>query len=361
MTNPPLRPAETVQKLVISTTSRLVGSYERDDLAVMHAWGDLFTSHHATRVRTEEGPASRSAYVLAFRTDPIAKTPGTPVPDYSPTGEVICSYLAVLFGKRFDSHGLIEGSGFFHLPDLSAFGHLSNHMLPHNSHAPRIDFPVPLNLVELSRIERLLDGAADERFMSTFRGATKFYLRALQSAEEDPEVAYLHLITAGEILSNFTERKKDELLDPVTLQALQEVASGMPGGPRLARFLCSRLRQVKRRFIETLVELVDPEFFGRSESREPFGRFSADRFRDAVSSAYDLRSRYVHTGVSFGRWVSHWIHEVQVGRPRVPDRKLAGILAKAPTFTGLERVIRYCLLRFAGAHGVYTLPAATAG
>lgn len=300
----------------------------------------------------EEGPASRNAFVFAFRTEPIAKAPGTPVPNYAPTGELICSYLAVLFGKRFDNHGLIEGSGFFHLPDLSAFGHLSNHMLPHNSHAPRLDFPVPLNLVELSRIERLMDGAADARFLSTFRGAAKFYLRALQSADSDPEVAYLHLITAGEILSNFRERK-DALLDAETRQALQEITSGMPRGSRIARFLSGRLRQVKRKFVDTLVELVDAEFFGRSQSLDALGRFSAETFSDAISSAYDLRSRYVHTGVSFGNWVSYWIHEVQVGKPVVPDKKLAAILAKAPTFTGLERVIRYCLLRFASAQGAY--------
>lgn len=360
MTTASLRPDETIQKILLSTTSRLIGAYERDDMALTHAWPDLFASSGGMRwARTEEGPASRNAFVLAFRTEPTPKTPGVAVPDYSPMGEVICSYLAVLFGKRFDSHGLIEGSGLFHLPNLSAFGQLSNHMLPHNSHAPRVDFPVPMNLVELSRIERLFDGSADPKFLRTFRGSAKFYLRALQTAEDDPEVAYLHLITAGEILSNFRARDSEDLLDADIRQALQKIASEVSDGARLARLIAGRMRQIKKRFVLTLGEFVNPEFFDRTESRHSFGRFVADTFGVTVSSAYDLRSRYVHTGVPFGHWVSPWTHEVQIGEPVVGDKELTKILAKAPTLTGLSRVVRYCLLRFASTEGVYIESAET--
>ncbi len=353
-----LRPHKTTQKALISTTSRLVGEYEKNGVLLTHAWPDFYD--RSASVRWSEGPASRSAFIFAFETEPVEKKSG-PLPEYSPMGDLICAYLAVLFGKRFDSHGLVEGSGFFHVPDLAQFGYLCDHYLPQNSHTPRIDFPVPLNLVEVSRIERLLlDTSLGMKFLRTFQGATKFYLQAIQNAEHDPEVAYLHLIMAGEILSNFHEYEKNQLLGDQTMQALAKIRDGLPDGAHVASFISGKLLQVKSRFVETIVQLVDPSFFQRSEAREPFAGFKADSFRASVSAAYDLRSRYVHTGIPFGNWVSLKLggmnNEIQVGQPVVEDKELGKILAKAPTYIGLERAIRYCLLRFAQLNGAYVEP-----
>lgn len=353
-----LRPQETIQKALISTTSRLVGEYEKNGVLLTHAWPDFYD--RSASVRWSEGPASRSAFIFAFETEPVENKSG-PLHDYSPMGGLICAYLAVLFGKRFDSHGLVEGSGFFRVPDLTQFGHLCDHHLPQNSHAPRIDFPVPLNLGEIARIERLLlDNTLDLKFLGTFQGATKFYLQAMQNAEHDPEVAYLHLITAGEILSNFYEYEKDQLLDEQSNQALTKIREGLSDGAQVASFISGKLLQVRKRFVQTIVQLVDQDFFQRSEAREPFAGFKAESFRASVSAAYDLRSRYVHTGIPFGRWVSLKVggmnNEVQVGQPVVDDKELGKILVKAPTYIGLERVMRYCLLQFAKLKGVYAEP-----
>ena len=204
-----LRPSETKQKALISTTSRLVGEYERSGALITHVWPSF--SKQLPQERMFEGPASRSAYIFVFKTESKDKETVI-IPDYSPMGELICSYLAVLFGKRFDSHGLLESNGFFNIPDLTQFGQFCNPHLPQNSHKVRVDFPVPLKLEEVCRIERLLlDGTIDSKFLRAFQGASKFYLLALQNAEHNPEVAYLHLITAGEILSNFHNYKKDQL------------------------------------------------------------------------------------------------------------------------------------------------------
>ncbi|MCK4392440.1 hypothetical protein KAX17_06005 [Candidatus Bipolaricaulota bacterium] len=220
---------------------------------------------------------------------------------------------------------------------------------------------MPLNLGEIARIERLLlDNTLDLKFLGTFQGATKFYLQAMQNAEHDPEVAYLHLITAGEILSNFYEYEKDQLLDEQSNQALTKIREGLSDGAQVASFISGKLLQVRKQFVQTIVQLVDQDFFQRSEAREPFAGFKAESFRASVSAAYDLRSRYVHTGIPFGRWVSLKVggmnNEVQVGQPVVDDKELGKILVKAPTYIGLERVMRYCLLQFAKLKGVYAEP-----
>lgn len=345
-----LGPDETIQKFLISTTSRFVGAHLTDSLELQHAWpvlGDVSAAH-----RLAPGPTSRSAYVLLLRTPPIEKAIGATIPRYDHVAEIVVAYLSVLFGKRFDNHGPTEWSGMFGVPNMVAFSTTCLPQLPWNTHAPRPDAQIPLNLTEFSRFSPLLDeGAHDLKRLAAFIGAARFYVRALQAAETDAEVAYLHLITAGEILANATDHDLEILLEDVTSKDLRAIQSGLPGGRQIANRLRGRLRQIKRRFVATLSGLVDPPFFERSEAREPWAALKAKSFANNLASAYDLRSRHIHTGATFGNWINpahlQWLNEVQLGRPVVDDPDLAKALASAPTFIGLERIMRYCLLQFA--------------
>ena len=354
-----LRPDPTLQKFLISTTSRLVGEYETEGLLITHAWPD--TGSRSALARWEEGPTSRSAYVLALRTEEHTKAPGKPLPDYSATGDVCAAYLSVLFGKRFDHHGLLEGTGFYKLPEMASYATFCDRNLPFNSHAFRSDFPVPLNLAEVARFGNLIQGTVGSRFDTHFRGATKFYLQAIQAVEREPEIAYLHLITCGEILSNAVGVPKSELLDDATKALLQRVRAEVDGGEAVAKHIAGKLLQVRRRFVQAIVSLVDNGFFARTEAEVPNLALRQANFEKTVGAAYDVRSKYVHVGAQFGAWVMHGPGrnaEISIGRPVIPDKEFAKVLHRAPTFVGLERLIRYCLLRFAEKHGAYVEPAA---
>jgi len=353
-----LHPKKTIQKALISTTSRFFGEYEREGVLFTHAWHDFYKKNAV--IRLEEGPASRSTYIFAFETDPVADDL-EPLPSYSYTADICCAYLSVLFGKKFDNHGLIEENGYYHVPDLTQFRHLCDPCLPFNSHSPRIDFTVPLNLVEISRIERLfLDNNIDQKFNKTFQAASKFYLKSLQNAENDPEIAYLHLITAGEILSNYYKYEKKELLDKQTKGELLQTENELSNGTKVAKSISGKMLLIKRKFVNTIIKLVKHDFFLKSESSEKYGAIKESLFRDLVSAAYDLRSRYVHTGIPFGNWICRNTgginNEIQIGKPVLEDKELSKIIAKAPTYIGLERIIRYCLLQFAKLNGVYIEP-----
>lgn len=350
-----LRPSETIQHALLSTTSHLVGEFENDCMLVTQAWPGF--GDRMAFARHTEGPISRNAFVFVFRTSEIKREAGTIVPDYTYLGEVLCAYMAVLYGKRFDNHGLLQGTGHFHVPSLAEFNQLCRHDLPHNSHRPRPDFSIPLDLTEMVRIESLFlnSQGIGEAFRTTFRTCSRFYLQALQNIERNPEVAYLHLITAGEILSNHYTYPLEELLDDALTKAFSMIANRMEEGARLVKFLAGRLYQVRRRFVKTLENLVDDSFFSRFEGATADWALRRESFSRCMAAAYDLRSRYVHTGIPFGHWVSHGSpmnSEVMVGRPVTNDRKLSDILSRAPTLVGLERVIRYALLRAAEAQGV---------
>ena len=198
---PSIKPHPDVQKLLISTTSRFVGQLDFDRIFMGHA-NPGFADAQAW-ARMGESAVSRSAFALSFRTPPQDEAaPGGVVSTFEHVGETVCAYLAVLYGKRFDYHGSLESSGFFGLPQLSQYATLCRPWLPHNSHAARSDYAVPLDLKEARRILPLLDSTANPAPASAFRAASKFYLQSPQTVEHDPEVAYLALITAGEILAN---------------------------------------------------------------------------------------------------------------------------------------------------------------
>ena len=132
-----LRPSDTTQKLLISTTSDIIGSYERDGILLRLAWPQL---ENRFPDKLPDRRAQRSAFVIAFETEPIARLAGVPVPNHSYLGETVCSYLSVLFGKRFDNHGSIENCGSFYVPDLRQFDRPYLPTLPQNSVSPALIF-----------------------------------------------------------------------------------------------------------------------------------------------------------------------------------------------------------------------------
>ncbi len=348
-----LQPTPTVYKILVSSTSRLVGEYTKADLVIKHAWP--LNQQSTVGMRLQETPISRFAYVLAFNTPPQKKEPGAVVADYTHVGETICGYLSLLFGKRFDCHGTIEGNGLYRVPDLTAYNTICDPQLPFNSHTQRQCFPVVLNLEQFSSIDAVIGGPdVQDTLWKRLSAACKFYMRALQTAESNPEIAYLHLITSGEILSSFFNFSETERLDEETLKTLEIIRKELSNGDRLAARLSDRLSAVKRSFVKSLTSLLDDDFFTTSESGEPFAQFRREDIETNIGAGYDLRSKYVHTGEPFGDWIrpmpNKW--DIQVGQPVVQSREFRKVLGRAPTFPGLERLMRYCLLKFMLGRGV---------
>ncbi|MHB8068189.1 MAG: hypothetical protein ACYDIC_09845 [Desulfobaccales bacterium] len=348
-----LEPDKTVTKLLLSSTSHFVGEYRSDKWLLTHAWPDSVEQVH---LGIYENPLSRNFYVLAFK-HPEFNQESVAVPKNRATGDEICTYLSILFGKRFENHGPIESHGLFHVPSLPSRGKTINPWLPFNSHRPRSDIDVALNFSEATRIAALWENGyeIDSMFRDFLNAAGGFYARALRVAEEDPETAFLHFITCGEILSNFREYEDRDLLDTQMLSDLERIASDMDGGDKIANRVRKRLFQVRRKFVLTVTQLLSEAFYKGSESKESFCALKAEDIDQRVKAAYDLRSLYLHTGRSFGVWFAHttrYIEEVQLGTPVIEDKKLKKIISDSPTLIGLERIMRFCLLSFIHRHAI---------
>ena len=112
---------------------------------------------------------------------------------------------------------------------------------------------------------------------------------------------------------------------------------------------------MKQRFVKTILTLINDHLFANSESNNEYIRLDKEGIERRVAAAYDLRSRYVHTGIDFAEWITLSRldnSEVQYGTPEVEDKKFASIIARAPTYFGMERIMRFCLLRFIHLEGI---------
>ena len=311
-----LEPKRNVHKAIISTPCNITGEYS-SQLTLITPAVPLGKATIRYDPRT-----SRSTYVVATKdkTYPI-------IMDYSSKSELICSYLSLMYGKRFDYHGLIEHEGFYHMPNFSRLDERFNPHLPFNSHEPRKCFPFPTNLADFHFMDKMMSGESIPiQFLYLFNAACKLYMQALRNVESEDETAYLNLVMAGEILARHNTPKK----------------------------------KGKERFTTALTELVDDKFFSSTESNiydrlHGLGFFKKNGagFKKHIGNAYELRNKYVHHGIPFGTWIrpDYTCQDIQIGRPNVDEettRIVPGygdIVNSAPTFIGLERTIRYCLLK----------------
>jgi Apea-like HEPN len=345
MQNKSLRPDPTIKKILISTTSRLYGEHESTSILIAHAWPYL-----GSRVRENESPVSRNAFIVAFITEPTKDG----IQKYSRVNELICPYLSVLYGKRFDNHGTTEDIGSYRTPDMNLYNNICNHNLLFNSHKPRDSFEIPLNITHFAVIESAFtDSNIDIEFLSKLNAACKFYHQALQNAESEPEIAYLHLISAGEIISSHFKYDEDEKLDKDILEILGKLRDGNDDQIKLAGMVTKRLFSIRKTFVMSLRRLIDEDFFREQVVSHQCGAFKAETMETNIRAAYDLRSKYVHTGSQFGCWIEPASNgdNLQVGSPCVKDKEFKKILALAPTFNGMERIIRYCLLKLMSDNG----------
>jgi hypothetical protein len=360
-----LRPDKGIHKFLISTPARFVGEFESDSLLITHAWTGVFSNSDRLALGLRPGPYSRNYYIIIRRIPP----PENEVtPNYRPLGERFCASLGFLFGKRFDFHGLIESDGMFHAPDLSNIRFVEfSDSGPYNHH-PRKDLEIELNLTHFGKISRLfLDGTVPQDFVNVLFAAAGFYHRSLQIFDLEPSLAYLDLITCGEILCNHTNYPDSTLYDPDVLDALDKLRAVPKVGEEAYRRLKGNLRQIKRRFTKTVLDLLNDYFFTNTEANE-HGRLTKSAIHPLwkegkeeitvekrIKAAYNWRSLYVHTGEDFSDAVLPMrsiLNETQVGLRRFDSATMEEAVLFAPTYLGMERIMRYCLVRFAHLHGI---------
>jgi hypothetical protein len=341
-------------KMAISTPAHFTGQILTDSF-----W--LTGAHPLHKNNIEifdiSGRFSRNFFVLTFRDrrpseeDEKIRQP----PYYGWVGDYFCVFLSVYFGKRFDNLGFFQTNGSHSIPDIppSKLRKLTD-ALPTNSR-PRKDLEIKLALHESKPLFPILEAVFLEinkqtsvsKDLELAYAAGSSYLQALQLFESDPEHAFLSLINAGEVIINGLEFAEDEIYDKDTQELLAEIKQQL--GDVKAKRVRERFFQIRRKFRVGLSRLVNKSFFEGSESQDDSHKFKPEDFDVRIAAAYDLRSHYLHAGKRFEEWVTifdHWNAEVCIETPFYGDAEWKKLIARIPTLVGMERVIRFCLLRF---------------
>ena len=193
--------------------------------------------------------------------------------------------------------------------------------------------------------------------MNTIQNGCKFYMKTLQNFETNPEIAYLHLITVGEILANYFEYDENEILEQDDIKpVLNKMEASLCFNDKEIKIVTNRIFSIKKKFVITFNKLVNDKFFIVTEVLyNDWGKLTKENFEKCMKASYDLRSRYVHSGFNFGNYISlnygGMRGEILKRQINHPDKKLKKLLQKIPTFIGLERIVRYALLRFIHLEG----------
>ena len=358
MNNSKLRSHPNIHKCLISSPARFNGDYENDELLIAPAHPSMRNQALYNMQRENEYNESQMSiyyYVCTFNflPEPDQKIV---IPDNSFIGDRISIALAIYYGKRFDNHGILESYGIFWMPNYEPIFSTSNYSFGINNHLPRKDLEIPLTFDNCEAIIKFIINPQYEKLHRYFLAAGKFYLNSLQIMDQDIEKAYLDLITCGEILSNFYEYTDDELYDDNLKEIFIRLACVAQDSD--IRNLKSRLYQVKKKFNLTLRSLLNKKFFSKTESTDGSVKLKEESIEKNIKAAYDIRSKYVHTGQSFKPYIEQMyrsINEVAIPglEPNVDDKELKKVLKRIPTYIGLERIIRFALLRFIHTNGVY--------
>jgi len=303
------------------------------------------------------GRFHRSFFILTFRERELSEEEEKKrqPPWYDFVGDYFCVLLSAYFGKRFDNLGFVQSHGLHCLPDIQPpkVRKLID-ALPTSS-KPRKDLDIKLELHEAKPLLPILDAvfleinekkSVSPELELAFT-AGRFYLQALQLFESDPELAFLSLVNAGEVLVSGLEFSEDEIYDKDAQELLAEIKEKL--GDTKAEKVRDRFFQIRRKFRVGLSKLVNRTFFEGSESQDEFYKFKPDEFDMRIAAAYDLRSNFLHAGKKFGVWVEIMGHrnaDVSIGLPAYGDQEWKKLISRIPTLVGMERVIRFCLLRF---------------
>lgn len=339
-------PRKDITKLLISTPSHFVGHYENEVFRAVVANENLGVKSARRDERTYKQYIEVTVETPEYKNDTIV------VPDYSQIGENFCIAMSVLFGKVFDSHGLLQQHGRAYLPDLNSNHKIHNKNLTINSSDPRVDYEIELALENIKLIENVLFQHDEDTVdaQSTFWYAGRFYVQSLRIVEENPELAFLSLITAGEILASYFKYSVDELLDSNSKELLEKLKTLGEDGEQLHKQVSKKLMGISEAFCKFLIDCLDDEFFERTESQQDFSKLTKSDIKQRLKAAYNLRSKYVHAGKTPSGWMSvdylNNNEEVHHGTPVLEDKDMKKAIKRSPTFIGMERIIRYSLLKF---------------
>ncbi|KAA3612645.1 MAG: hypothetical protein DWQ05_18520 [Calditrichaeota bacterium] len=341
-----MKPDKNIYRFVISTPSRFVGEYSKK-IFIGHFWD----FENTTQYSVTENPYSKNYYVISINR-PVGRNPRitTNLPNmYNVDGNEIMLIMAVLYGKTFFFNGEIQAGEFLTKPFIDINRPLNSYKWHFNSHKKRIDTNFNLNFAELTNVEHIINkvGKSRPKYHTTFFNASNLYSRALQNFEHHPDLAFIDLVSAGEILTaNFKINEKT--IQDIELENLfKRIRNNCKSASEILELLKLKAYNIRNKFSNGLFNFLDDNFFKYTYSGNKDWAINKENILICLKATYDLRSQIVHSGMALGKIinVNNLDSEIFSVFPAEASKEKFKLLSKSLNFLGLERVIRYSLLK----------------
>lgn len=201
------------------------------------------------------------------------------------------------------------------------------------------------NLGELSDDFRLVERLIPSRH-EPFILAVKLYNQALQLLDSNPELAYLNLVSAVEVIAqkHQIERPSLEELDP----RLAAVVGAIPDDElrkKLEDSIWARERLISRKFCAFIESHVETSFW-EDETRPEMGRIKSDYLPALLRKVYSQRSRTLHTGEPFFPGITSTNEELPMGLAMIVGERKWEREDFIPTVSFFERLTNHVLKSF---------------
>lgn len=149
-------------------------------------------------------------------------------------------------------------------------------------------------LHEWFKLVENLSSKYDQKFIL----ATRLYHRSLLLIEEEPDLAYLDLISSIEVLCQDTKIGKVSLcdLDPKLAKAIYSLDNDLK--EKIEKAILKREKFIKRKFVKFIMDHIDDSFWIENE-RPEYGVIKKDELKDYLERIYNQRSRTLHSGEPF--------------------------------------------------------------
>jgi hypothetical protein len=328
---------------LVSTPCQMTHEFHSETVTVYQMIKNLGDYAHLAH----PGPFERHFYALEIQTSQTAAGFA-----FNLDVDKIVGILSLWYGKDIINHGPIITDGVLSLPDLLNLAPNVYFSLPVYG-GQHIDPPATeCNWKSLAQIQSLL---GETKFTHdkthTIVKAAKCYSQALRLFPIDREIAYLRLIQSLECVVDKTSFSDEELFSHDKelwshirwLESLEQTK-----GAKVAKFVKGRLYQITRSVLLWVKQYLDDGFFVSASFS-----LTADELELYIPAAYSLRSKYVHSGIAFGDFVDpvdgrceRFERIPDYFCALCPDTDLRKTLNRAPTFLGLQRLVRYCLLKY---------------
>lgn len=154
------------------------------------------------------------------------------------------------------------------------------------------------SLAELPEWLKMVEGL-DSDYHQRFILAVRLYNRAILLIEEQPDMAYLNLISAIEVLCQETNIGEITLSD--LDQKLAELVGSVENGDlrnKIEQNILKREQFISRRFVAFILEHIEESFWSE-ENRPKNGQIKPEELRDLLKRIYEQRSRTLHNGEPF--------------------------------------------------------------